>query len=487
MWFLLAQLACGLVFALSYGAASESQNADGAEKPRWRYVGLEKCALCHYRQESKSAQAQLGREIVSTDFVHLTEVSTWLKDKHAAAYSVLTKDLGLQMSRVLGITSAKEPRCVSCHGMIQNGAIAPLREVVWGVSCESCHGPGGDWWVPHSEPSWRTKPSAEKQRLGMIDVRDPDIKARQCMSCHIGNAEEGKIVTHEMYAAGHPPLPSFEIETQLREMPQHWVNLGDKGEAIRRSLGYDPKEMVRTKSVVLGGVLALQEWLKIMAASAPGKARGWPDFALYECYSCHHDLDPKLPSWRQSQGYRGIAGALNVAEWPRALVKLAIFHTAQNPEAYKKRYQEFSEKIEKIASARQLGARSFDDSKGDGGAIGDLVKWLNNLAGEVARSRFDRSATLRLLHRLSVLNEHQDSDQMANPDYYTARQIAWAMVSLYKDLQSLGEKDREIQKLINQIQNVVDLKLPGQKQVAAVYKPERFREPVRRLSLLLQP
>jgi hypothetical protein len=168
-------------------------------------------------------------------------------------------------------------------------------------------------------------------------------------------------------------------------------------------------------------------------------------------------------------------------------VKLAIFHTAQNPEAYKKRYQEFSEKIEKIASARQLGARSFDDSKGDGGAIGDLVKWLNNLAGEVARSRFDRSATLRLLHRLSVLNEHQDSDQMANPDYYTARQIAWAMVSLYKDLQSLGEKDREIQKLINQIQNVVDLKLPGQKQVAAVYKPERFREPVRRLSLLLQP
>ena len=31
-----------------------------------------------------------------------------------------------------------------------------------------------------------------------------------CLSCHLGNAREGRVVTHEMYAAGHPPLPGFE-------------------------------------------------------------------------------------------------------------------------------------------------------------------------------------------------------------------------------------------------------------------------------------
>jgi hypothetical protein len=476
----IAQLVCALPLALAAGP--ESRAAPGLEKSRWQYVGVEKCALCHYRQETKAGQ--LGEEIISTDFVRLTEVATWLKDKHAAAYSVLSKDLGLQMGKALGITSAKEPRCVSCHGMTQNGALAPLRELVRGVSCESCHGPGGDWWVPHSETTWRTKPSSEKQRLGMIDLRDPAVKIRQCMGCHIGNAGQGKMVTHEMYAAGHPPLPSFEIETFLRDMPQHWTNPGAKPERIRRSLRYDPKEMARTKSVLLGGVLALREWLKIVAVAGKPEG-GWPDFALYECYGCHHHLDPNLPTWRQSQGYRGVAGGLNLADWPRALVKLAIFHTAQNPEAYRKRYQEFSAKLRNITGGRPAGGLAAYDSKH--GAIGELVAWLDKLAGEVERSRFDRNATARLLHRLSVLKEPEDADSMGNPDYYTARQIAWAMASLYKDLQSGGERYPEIEKLIGQIQNVVDLKLPGKKPAAAAYKPERFRDPVRRLSALLQP
>ncbi len=29
-------------------------------------------------------------------------------------------------------------------------------------------------------------------------------------------------MTHEMYAAGHPPLPSVELQTFCEEMPQHW-------------------------------------------------------------------------------------------------------------------------------------------------------------------------------------------------------------------------------------------------------------------------
>src|SRR5438034_7388462 len=42
------------------------------------------------------------------------------------------------------------------------------------------------------------------------------------MECHAGNAEKGKVVTHAMFAAGHPPLPNFEVGYFSRNLPQHW-------------------------------------------------------------------------------------------------------------------------------------------------------------------------------------------------------------------------------------------------------------------------
>ena len=34
---------------------------------------------------------------------------------------------------------------------------------------------------------------------------------------------------HEWYAAGHPPLPSFELATFESQMPAHWKSLREKG------------------------------------------------------------------------------------------------------------------------------------------------------------------------------------------------------------------------------------------------------------------
>ena len=44
-------------------------------------------------------------------------------------------------------------------------------------------------------------------------VRDPVRRTELCLSCHLGSTSENKMVTHAMYAAGHPPLPGFEMET----------------------------------------------------------------------------------------------------------------------------------------------------------------------------------------------------------------------------------------------------------------------------------
>ena len=73
----------------------------------------------------------------------------------------------------------------------------------------------------------------------MIDVRNPVRRAEQCFSCHIGNVEEGKLVTHAMYAAGHPPLPSIEIESFAKQMPRHWRYLDEKVADSQKLVGDD--------------------------------------------------------------------------------------------------------------------------------------------------------------------------------------------------------------------------------------------------------
>ena len=65
-----------------------------------------------------------------------------------------------------------------------------------------------------------------------------------------------------MYAAGHPPLPSIEVETFAEHMPPHWTsmdkkkNLPDK-EKIYAALGYKAAEMHGAKSVLVGSVVTL--------------------------------------------------------------------------------------------------------------------------------------------------------------------------------------------------------------------------------------
>ena len=76
----------------------------------------------------------------------------------------------------------------------------------------------------------------------MRNLRDPVVRGDVCSSCHIGSAAEGKVVTHAMYAAGHPPLPNFELATFSRNLPQHWRDRRDVP-----FLADPPAEMAGTK------------------------------------------------------------------------------------------------------------------------------------------------------------------------------------------------------------------------------------------------
>jgi hypothetical protein len=99
-----------------------------------KYVGVDKCKLCH-RSESKGNQ-----------------YGQWMKAKHSTAYDTLAGEKAKQVAAGLGIEDPqKSERCLKCHStafgvpedMITSGSKLKLED---GVQCESCHGPGEKYW-----------------------------------------------------------------------------------------------------------------------------------------------------------------------------------------------------------------------------------------------------------------------------------------------------------------------------------------------------
>jgi cytochrome c551/c552 len=71
---------------------------------------------------------------------------------------------------------------------------ATAKVLAEGVACEACHGPSSKYINDHSNPKWRTLPfQARSAEYGMTMVRDPLVRAKACLSCHIGDAEQGKL------------------------------------------------------------------------------------------------------------------------------------------------------------------------------------------------------------------------------------------------------------------------------------------------------
>jgi hypothetical protein len=211
-----AVLALGCSLAVVAGRRALAEQAGGAAPGA--YDGAQECKNCHTQQTTLEQGAALP-------FVMLDEYAIWKTlDKHAQAYAVLRTERSQKMAKLLKTDVLKpEGGCLNCHAM--NALKTSPGETFNpedGVSCGGCHGPSSGWLNDHSKPAWRKLPPEEKSRRRMKDLRDPVVRAELCMSCHVGNAAEGKVVTHAMFAAGHPPLPPFEVATFCQNEPQHW-------------------------------------------------------------------------------------------------------------------------------------------------------------------------------------------------------------------------------------------------------------------------
>ena len=165
------------------------------------FVGPNKCTSCHDHDPQKEwAEKKEGPK------GHLNALAQ-LEEKKSAGYG---KAIGLADVYDLKGT------CVKCHATVFKG------DASFGVSCESCHGPGSAYLEPHQKKG--TYRSAVG--LGMYDTRVGEggsykILAEMCYACHY--VKDKKLV-----AAGHSSGVGWDLREKTFGQVVHWKEAVDK-------------------------------------------------------------------------------------------------------------------------------------------------------------------------------------------------------------------------------------------------------------------
>ncbi|WP_166831240.1 hypothetical protein [Thalassoroseus pseudoceratinae] len=448
-----------------------------------------RCAQCHNSEQGDvrpTTSANLPsflqtrlRGLRNDGWIRGDELIIWgANDKHTQAYTVLLNERSKQMAKILGVVDSdgnsqihRDVRCLTCHvGMPAEQMLAAKKSderqaadqkilghewlvadsmmdddrVTFGVNCESCHGPAGTviggthegWAGIHVDAEeWRFKPAAEKEKdYSYWDVRSPVSKTRICLSCHLGNVAEGKVVTHEMYAAGHPPLPGFETSTFIHQEPRHWREFEEKSEMIRTEFEekagdkgeFISPELNQTQDVLIGSVASLAEYMKLNADLANKEAEcavpkpEWPELANFACYACHHDLQER--GWRLTRPPVRTPGRPRLHEWPTALSDIALKLSGADLDEYERLRKAVDEAVDR----QPFGEASQIDV-----AARNLSNWLFQQAKAMEKNPPTPADAKMALKEIA---EKGADEQL---DYDATRQLVWAAGIIYNELNPL--------------------------------------------------
>lgn len=428
--------------------------------PHPKKMGVKECAACH------TQPGFLYPKTGVTQFVRLTEAVQWNdRDKHAYAYELVRIDLSdsefdqpkrisnrraRDMLTKLGWQTGDnrfERQCLSCHAGLDPSAdlsTVSLREnIAYGVQCEACHGPGENYMrsSEHQQPAWRTKSPDEKALLGMTDLSNAAVCSEVCLSCHLGNLASGRFVTHEMYAAGHPPLPPFDLQTFLDAMPPHWGTIQEKPypnafvkdasrfqyerEYLQNHFALDPSQSTaemrdriqqsneRSKRSMISAMMTENASLQLLH-DASRQQNVWGDYALFDCMGCHQSLDQGRSRFRP-------AGRIPGRPFPPTWSTVSDSLTGNRPSS-----APIQAKINEVFNAIpfgdrerwELGKPSFERFLVD----------RRNLAMSWSKKVVDASETKEWVEQLI-----QDQSPKLN-DYWVAKQTAWMVQIAVQEL-----------------------------------------------------
>jgi hypothetical protein len=439
------------------------------------------------------------------------EIKTWkAHDPHHQAFAVLVSDQSRQIAKHLGIVDKsgkslvhRDRRCLSCHSSIPVEQMEPLegdlvreetdRNPLYtvGVSCEACHGPAGKngsgkegWGSAHArsyDPKdtaswWRAVGSKRKfVEFGYWDIHSPRTQTRICLSCHMGNVEQQKIITHEMYAAGHPPLPSFELSQFVHQMPRHWRRLDEKNEPLNEiykprdqnyetvrdefvglrnqhkavgeeALSFDPQNDPVTKATMIAALVTLEESMTLTAAlidrsatAAAASIEPTPELANYACYACHHEL--QRDGWRQRRQLTAapgsstsvpgrptlVPGRPTLHEWPFALSRVVV--ATEEEEEVRKQFQLEIDNISRVVNSRPFGTLS---------ELRHAAAALARLANERSQQLSPTGVTINCDRTREFLKTLVETASTSDMDYDSARQFAWAYERSNANLEAMA-------------------------------------------------
>ena len=301
-------LVAGLAVAGSSAAARED-GADVRSRPH-DIVGSLSCssASCHGAVEPRrGAEKSQGQE-----YLH------WLNDPHAAAGRRLLEprfqEVLQRASRMPDGAADSQvfQTCASCHDPVGRDTMANER----GIGCESCHGGARQWLTTHYE---RDISREQLHELGMVETKHVVTRARLCASCHVGSAEND--VNHDLLAAGHPPLRFEMASYQALLDRKHW----DDGPRRFAEPDYEVQLWAAGKIASAEAALALLEARARQAIQAntkscnatkgAAKSVPWPEFAEWNCFSCHQSLRPKAGQPALTAGLRRPPGVPSWQSW----------------------------------------------------------------------------------------------------------------------------------------------------------------------------
>lgn len=395
--------------------------------------GAKHCTGCH-DQPAKQ-----------TDNCRMVEWMTWNHlDRHRIAFDWFS-DAGRAsaagkrahaMAENLGISNLATAReCIGCHAFpVEPGTPTayydnPLERAREGVTCVACHGGSKQWVVEHvaaADPAWKNLSGQERWlKLGMVDLKNPVTQARACISCHVGDTDEskGRKITHEIYAAGHPPLPGIEVAAFVAEEPRHWLNSSEKKPGNRPSAS-------SAELLAVSGLVTLQSQLALFEKSHQAhtaKPDNGPEIAVYDCYACHHSLGGQQSRWRQSRTLTGAPGRPRLPQWPRVLVRYSLI-TADpaNWQANEAQLMKLLAGVDKEIAASPYALPSTVE----GSAFNDARQFI---AAQLKRleDQWNKAGTLKSANEKANLAAFVQSiindTNSASLDYDTARQVAWAI------------------------------------------------------------
>lgn len=523
-------LACGFPVRIS------AQRPPDANKDpvlaSWQGFASFECASCHFDGPVQGA-GQLG------DFCRQVEAAEWVtRDKHAIArrrVEPLTRDevlaqyqelkaryqwrtpdevqqwlgasnilsrsicdrLGYDVTTPEGYATFRQ-NCLTCHG----GYTGPHEDAAFarsgvpgsqqpGISCMFCHqlGDQRDWLDPHDGKTtaplatpWRLQSPEEKEKQGFRDLVSTTAQATLCVGCHVGNRADHRFITHDMYAAGHPPLPSFELQTFCQSMPQHWMtsrqlhgnlarypqrdeyfqkNFPELFAAGDASAGPDAT-CWDTRTMLLGALEAQRRSLELVAEAAA--SNHWGDYALYDCSACHHELREQSP--RQSYGSPGVPGRPRAMDWPAALFDVAASLTT------------VADRIAELRSELQAAydRQPFGEPQTCGPLAQQLIGAIEKAQQELSARPMDATLAEHVLLKLA------ETPKAKLVDYHTARQVVWAMLAIDKELSDMGRPVRsDVRAAIHQLDNPdggpvgIATRLPAGRE-AFIYRKNLDRE-----------